>query len=50
MKASYLSPEAESIPFQIEALICQSATGQAQGGIDPVSELNLDDEVWTTFQ
>ena len=50
MKASYLSPESESVYLQVEALLCQSATDQAQGGIDPVSELNLDDDVWTTIQ
>lgn len=46
MKARYLPPESESYFLQAESFVCQSGMDEGQGGIDPVSPLDLSGDVW----
>lgn len=46
MKKLYLHPESESISLQAESLICQSSLDEGLGTIDPITSLDLDDDIW----
>lgn len=46
MRTQYIPPESESISVQAQSLICQSGMDEGNGVIDPITALDLSDDVW----
>lgn len=46
MRKQYLPPESESVFIQAESFICQSGMDEGNGAIDPVTALDLSDDIW----
>lgn len=49
MKRLYLTPKTRSVFLQVEAFFCQSGMDKGDGIINPVTELDLNDDEWSSI-